>query len=442
MITNLMDVGLQLFDVNGEIVLNFLEKFIGILIGAVGITGLGIILYCLILKVVILPLDIWQKATMRKQSLKMKSMRGQLEVLQQQYANSPELYQKKINEVYKQNNYNLFSSCIPMLATLVILIFAFQSLTGYSQHMNLAIYTNMATSYNQAIQEHCGDDAVKTDYEKDGNYYKFQSADERNYVYYIQLKEGNAKKEYYVDIDRLMKIENSLKTDEDCIEYVTNIGREAAAESYKREKDGLGWIKNIYYPDVAWAHPLQSYSDFCSAITRDITKEDGSKVKIRDFINENIYNEITYNLSDAKKEPNGYFILVILTILTNLGSQFIMMRSQKDQRELQTADKSAQSMQKWMMFLMPVMFCVFAFIYSAAFSLYLITSSLFSLLSTLIVNKCIDAAFNKNQEKQEKVQVQYGGRKALTRDWEKNKEIMNVKENKKDDKNKKDNKKR
>ena len=47
MITNLLDTTIQLFEVSGEIPMNFLEIFIGILIGAVGITGLGIILYCL-----------------------------------------------------------------------------------------------------------------------------------------------------------------------------------------------------------------------------------------------------------------------------------------------------------------------------------------------------------------------------------------------------------
>ena len=118
MITNLLDTTIQLFEVSGEIPMNFLEAFIGILIGAVGITGLGIILYCLILKVVILPLDIWQKATMRKQSLKMEKMRGQLEKLQVQYADSPDLYQKKMQEVYKQNNFSLFASSLSSSALL------------------------------------------------------------------------------------------------------------------------------------------------------------------------------------------------------------------------------------------------------------------------------------------------------------------------------------
>jgi membrane protein insertase Oxa1/YidC/SpoIIIJ len=109
------------------------------------------------------------------------------------------------------------------------------------------------------------------------------------------------------------------------------------------------------------------------------------------------------------------------------------MRSQKAQRELQSADQSSQSMQKMMMFLMPVIFCVFAFIYSGAFSLYLITSSLFSLLSTLVVNKVIDERFKKKAEKEQKAVV-YSGRKNYTRDWEKNKQLNEIDKNKKNNK--------
>ena len=78
-----------------------------------------------------------------------------------------------------------------------------------------------------------------------------------------------------------------------------------------------------------------------------------------------------------------------------------------------------------------------AFIYSAAFSLYLITSSLFSLVSTLVVNRVIDSVFKKKNEAEERAQANYGGRKALTRDWERNRAIMG-KDNKenKDKKNK------
>ncbi|MBR7099656.1 MAG: membrane protein insertase YidC [Clostridia bacterium] len=422
MLTNLLDVSLQIFEVNGEIPLGFLEQFIGILISAVGLTGLGIILYCLILKVAILPLDVWQKATMRKQSLKMNSMRAQLEKLQKQYANAPELYQKKIQEVYKENNFNMFASCLPMIATLVVLIFAFRSLTLYSQHMNLKTYTGMASAYNTAIMAYCDQDADKLEYADDNNYYIVKSDDAQKFVYYLEHK-TSGQREYKIDTAKLMSINAELTSDSECLEYVKTLGRTAAADSYEKAEIDFLWIKNIYYPDVAWANPLQTYDNFCNSINEKI-HANGAELTIKEFIDENVYGEITHNLTEQKTQPNGFFILVVLTILANLGSQFITMRSQKDQRELQSADPSAQNMQKWMMFLMPAMFCVFAFIYSAAFSLYLITSALFSLVSTLVVNKIIDALFNKKQEAEQRAQVQYGGRKALTRDWARNKEIM------------------
>ncbi|MBP5242283.1 MAG: membrane protein insertase YidC [Clostridia bacterium] len=443
LLSNLLEVSLQLNELNGEISLGFLEKFIGILIGAVGITGLGIIIYCLILKAVTLPLDIWQKASMRSQSLKMEQMRGQLEKLQKQYQNQPELYQKKMQEVYRQNNYSLLASCLPMLATLLILIFAFQSLTTYSQYRNLTIYTDMNAAYNQAILSHYDETVAELEeIGSDGITYVIKrntaENDKEHYVYSRINKDVPSQVEYYLDVEKMLAANPSLKgatdaeSEANCRAALEKEGAQAAAASYQAGKNNQGfsflWVKNIYYPDVAWANPLQNYKSFTGAITREIVKEDGSKVKIADFIDETTYNKITSELVEEKSTPNGFFILVALTILVNLGSQFITMRSQKAQRELQTADKSQESMQKWMMFLMPVLFTVFAFIYSGAFSLYLITSSLFSLLSTLVINRIIDARFKSKAAKA--AETTQKGRVNLTRDWQKNDELKNKKNNK------------
>jgi YidC/Oxa1 family membrane protein insertase len=439
MITNLLtEIQLPLIELYGSISLGWLEKFIDILIGAVGITGLGIILYCLILKIVVLPLDVWQKASTRKQGLKMESMREQLEKLKVQYANNPELYNKKIQEVYKENNYNMFSSCLPMIAMMVVLIVAFQSLTTYSQYKNLQIYTGMSESYNAAILKYYNEDtAIEEEYTDTSGvvYVKRYNTEDEYFINYITS--GANDSSYTIDVEKMMKVFPELTSDEECLAYMQNLGREAAAASFKsgQNNEGFSFVltKNIYYADVAWAHPLQDYKSFCNSITKNIVTENGTKVKIGEFIDESTYEEITANLSEMKSQPNGFFMLVVLTILANLGSQFVAMRSQKAQRELQSADQSSQSMQKMMMFLMPVIFCVFAFIYSGAFSLYLITSSLFSLLSTLVVNKVIDERFKKKAEKEQKAVV-YSGRKNYTRDWEKNKQLNEIDKNKKNNK--------
>ena len=67
-----------------------------------------------------------------------------------------------------------------------------------------------------------------------------------------------------------------------------------------------------------------------------------------------------------------------------------MSKSQKAQMELQSVDgmngQAAQTT-KMMTWMMPIMFGIFSFFYSAAFSIYLVVSTVFSMLSTIIINK-------------------------------------------------------
>ena len=82
-------------------------------------------------------------------------------------------------------------------------------------------------------------------------------------------------------------------------------------------------------------------------------------------------------------------------------SQLVLTKSQKAQLELQSVDQTAAQTNKMMTWMMPVMFGVFSFMYTASFSLYLIVSTLFSMLSTIIINKIVEKKFIKDIEKQE-----------------------------------------
>ena len=100
------------------------------------------------------------------------------------------------------------------------------------------------------------------------------------------------------------------------------------------------------------------------------------------------------------KEPNGYFILIVVSIGTMFLSQFVMSKSQKAQNELQTANGQGAKTQKIMMIVMPIMFGIFSFMYSAAFSIYMIVSSVFGILSSLGTNFIIDKKYKKLEEKE------------------------------------------
>ena len=81
-------------------------------------------------------------------------------------------------------------------------------------------------------------------------------------------------------------------------------------------------------------------------------------------------------------------------------SQFIMMRSQKESSQYQTVDGQGAKTQKIMLIMMPLIYAVFAFMYSAAFTIYMLISSLFSLLVTLSSNFILGQVFRKKEEKQ------------------------------------------
>jgi membrane protein insertase Oxa1/YidC/SpoIIIJ len=48
--------------------------------------------------------------------------------------------------------------------------------------------------------------------------------------------------------------------------------------------------------------------------------------------------------------------------------------------------------------MMPIMYGFFSFLYSAAFSIYMITNTCYSLITTLIINKAMDVSFAKREE--------------------------------------------
>ena len=106
-------------------------------------------------------------------------------------------------------------------------------------------------------------------------------------------------------------------------------------------------------------------------------------------------------LEDEKNAPNGYFILVILTAGLSLLSQIVMSKSQKAQMELQTVDGQGAQTQKMMTWMMPIMMAIFAFMYTSAFSIYIILSTLISMLSTFVINYVVDRKYKKEKAQTE-----------------------------------------
>ena len=75
--------------------------------------------------------------------------------------------------------------------------------------------------------------------------------------------------------------------------------------------------------------------------------------------------------------------------------QTVTSKSQQAQMELQTVDGQGAQTQKVMKWMMPIMMAIFAFMYTAAFSIYIVLSSLISIVTTVLINFIVQKKYAK-----------------------------------------------
>ena len=80
--------------------------------------GLAIILFTIIIKLILLPLNVKSQKSMKKQ----QKIQPFLSELQQKYANDQEKLQREMMKLYKENNVSMMGGCLPMLIQFPILI--------------------------------------------------------------------------------------------------------------------------------------------------------------------------------------------------------------------------------------------------------------------------------------------------------------------------------
>ena len=378
--------------------LNWIGDIIKFLVEGVGITAVGVILFTLILKTIVLPLDIFSKFKTKKQSLIMERMRPQMEKLQKQYANDKNMYNQKVMELYKKNGYSMLGICLPTIVSLVIFMVVFSQFSTYSQYANLELYREMVKAYNEVAADYVCDD-IDAPYDKDSNY-GFLIAEEDSDGETVYRVDFDRFEDYYTDhweepMLTFDKLTANVETENDMFivikDYMAGFARQAAADYYHENNQGFIWVGNIWYPDSMLNREVPSFDSFVSSLNR--------ATNLANY--EESYNEVTYNLSAEKQTYNGFFVLIVLAIGMMFLSQFFTMRMQKSMNELGTVDGSGKRTNKWLLIMMPIIYGIFSFFYSAAFSIYMIVNTTYSFVTTLVVNKALDVKFRKLEERQE-----------------------------------------
>ena len=472
----LASVGMPIYSQLHSVSLNWIGKIILWLTTVCGSVGVGIILFSLLLKLITLPFDVFQRVNMRKQNIKMKENQARMEKLQKQYANDKDKYNQKVMEMYRESGISIMSSCLPLILSLIIFIVAINAFNKFSSYSNVENYNTMVRAYNESmlddcaelnedtltwtVQEHKADEESST---VTGMTVTYTVAQADKYIYYtvdqaveptideqtgaksyvynedifnankaniLKYVEESNKKNYFLDWDKIstseeygatiVAIADQIKADagaagtelpeEDLLRQTQQVAKkqlfiepaqDKVVETYnnvvKKDTKFL-WIKNVWTVDATYKHPVLGYGKFSQEIIarKSCSCKEGDKTVLTyaAYMEEG-YNNVTGKLDVQKTEANGYYIMILLSIGTILLQQWLSMRSQKEQNKYSSVDGQSGSQQKMMMVIMTGMFAVFSFMYSSAFSIYMVVSNLFALVSMLVINKFVDMKSSK-----------------------------------------------
>ena len=105
--------------------------------------GWAIIIFTIALKLVMVPLDIYQRVSSQKQTRFMSVMQPEMQALQAKYGNDREKLNQEQAKLYKKYNVNMGGMCLSMLLTLGISLVVFFTLfSSLRKFGNEKLYTS------------------------------------------------------------------------------------------------------------------------------------------------------------------------------------------------------------------------------------------------------------------------------------------------------------
>ena len=334
---------------------SFWGHLISIFSNFIGSFGWTIIVFTILLKIVLTPIDFFQRRNARRQAELQKEMQPEIEKVKKKYENVPDVCRQKIQEkqmeFYKRKNYNLVGGCaimaISMLITIVVFLTLFNSLTYIGKVQTTNMYTTLANEYTRVFTETANEEKAQ----------------------------------------------------------------EAVLEMYKSGEvtQGWLWVKNVWRGDVATS-PIPKYKEFIAV------SQYSDKAESDNYLSEDNYLKVMQPVLDSEKGVNGYYILILLA---GLVSYFSIALSSGFKNKKPKEEKSKDKVVKQgeldldptkkvggiMKFVMPAIMVLFTLISNAVFALYIISNSLFALCVNPLYNKIIDKTMKNKDNHNDKGDV-------------------------------------
>lgn len=366
---------------------HFMAKFMMAINKSVPNFSLTIIIFTISLRLILLPFDIWQQIIMVKNNKKMKKMKPELEALQRKFADDKQRYQQEQMALYKREKYSMLGSCLPTIITMVIFFVVFGGFRQTVSYQFAKTYQGADRTYEKVMQKKLGADYKEKLEKTPAKFKEYQEA----------------KKEAQREVLKYYGYDNKKKF----------VWPHEHNTQNSKNKTGFLWIQNIFVSDT-WKTPVPTYEEITGQSGFDSARLTGlTKDRYNDVMGE-VQGKGGYGKGKYKGKWNGLLILPLLTIALSFLTSILFAQKEpptlkpekdskdpkdpKDQKPAGQGLGSGASM-KMMKYMMPVIMGIFAIMYSGAFALYMLVSSLFSTILVQGPFKIVSVIQDKKEEK-------------------------------------------
>ena len=340
-------------------------QFLDVLKSFLGSYGMAIIAFTILMRLCLWHVNISQQRSMKN----MQNLTPKMKMIQEKYKNNPQLMQQKMMEFYKENNFNPTAGCLPMLIQIPVFIMLYSALMS-PQFIQMAGDTGFLfiNRLDSTIKSTAG-------VSLDGKFSVSKHA---------QFQAGKSAI-VYIDGEKLENIK--IQKPQKAIEIQGEIQKDQPIE-LKMALDNLNLnfsqLNKVQKADV-------SVMNIMTKETENVEFKRMGDILVASIPTIQAENAIHYDV----------IFLVALFGLTIWLSQKIMMATTQNKNQ----DPQQAAIQKSMGTIMPVMIILtFVFIpIPAGALLYLVTSNIFQIFQTIIINKQLELEENKkNEQKNEK----------------------------------------
>lgn len=362
--------------------------------------GWAIIIFTLVLKIIMLPVDFFNKKITEKNSRVQALIQPEIAKIQKQYGNNKQMVNQKTMEIYKKHNYNVTGSCFFMLLNMGLTLFIFITLL---QGLNVMAAYKVGEQY-QEMEKVYSQYVVETQYDVYLDKYE---------EYYQDILEGYISEGDFEEITAEEKAAAAVIAKEQAEDFVNSTEEEmlvvihqAVSKSYNEVKESWLWISNVWKPDTPWTRSSTSFDEFVkmAGITYKTELAEGEEsFAVRLETNKDA-DEQTYNLVmravESQDRENGYLIIPLLAVVTTalslLAGQGKLKRKKKKEEE-KPATPTPATGGIFMVVLIGGLMGYITLTFNSVFALYVTVGSLFGLATTPLVNWGIKK-MNKWQE--------------------------------------------